>query len=85
MMANKKFTGPIKPTGRGLERMAWWVIGTRTEAERQELRAGTDFSLETDLCSPNSCLEPRPENPTLWAPVQRLVRRIPIIERNMML
>jgi hypothetical protein len=34
----KKFTWPI-PTGRSLERTAWWVSGTRTEAERQELRA----------------------------------------------
>jgi hypothetical protein len=56
--ANTELIGPI-PTGRGLERVAWWVIGTGTEAERQELRAGTDLSVQGDLSSPNSCLEPK--------------------------
>jgi hypothetical protein len=32
--------------------MAWWVIGTRAEAERQELRAGTGF------CCPGEFKQP---------------------------
>jgi hypothetical protein len=60
--ANTELIGPI-PTGRGLERVAWWVIGTWTEAERQELRAGTDLSVQGGLSSPNSCLEPETGKP----------------------
>jgi hypothetical protein len=44
--------------GRGLERVAWWVIGTRIEAERQELRAEPDSVVKVDPSGPNSCLEP---------------------------
>ena len=38
--------------------MAWWVIGTRTEAERQELRAEPDLVAQAAFSGPNSCLEP---------------------------
>jgi len=39
MSANTEFTRPITGESRYLIN-AWWVNGTRTEAERQELRAG---------------------------------------------
>jgi hypothetical protein len=48
---NTELTGPI-PTGRGLERVARWVIGTRTEAERQELRAGGGLVVQANLIRP---------------------------------
>jgi hypothetical protein len=61
-MPNTELIGPI-PTGRGLERVALWVIGTRTEAERQELRAEPDHVVRVDLSGPNSCLEPETGRP----------------------
>jgi hypothetical protein len=62
--SNIELIGPI-PTGRGLEQAAWWVTGTRTEAERQELRAEQSLVVQTDLCSPNSCLEPETGKPNV--------------------
>ena len=40
-MPNTEFTRPIAGESRCLIN-AWWVNGTGTEAERQELRAGED-------------------------------------------
>ena len=74
-MSNLEFIGPIKPTGGGLGTMAWWVIETETEAERQELRAGEMSYRPGQFFSARILAwSRRLERQTLWALVQRLVR-----------
>jgi hypothetical protein len=50
-MANIKFTRPITGESWCLDIM-WWVIGTRTEAERQELRAGKSSVVQANPIRP---------------------------------
>jgi hypothetical protein len=59
-----------------MERIAWWVIGTRTEAERQELSGNRHQGRQPTLVREFLTGAGRLENHTKWARYQRLVRPI---------
>ena len=77
-MAQHRGKPDHEPTGRRLEHEPWWVIGTETEAERQELSGGDHHYLQAK--SGRREFLPgagRPENHTSWARFHRFVRRFP--------
>jgi hypothetical protein len=70
---NTEFTRPITGESRCLDN-SWWVNGTGTEAERQELRAGVRSVIWGESYSARILAwSRRLERQTLWALVQRLV------------
>jgi hypothetical protein len=56
-----------------MERIAWWVIGTRTEAERQELSGEKYQDRQQTLVREFLTGAGRLENQKKWARFQRLV------------
>ena len=44
VLANIELNRTMNRRVGGMERTAWWVIGTRTEVERQELSGGTNLN-----------------------------------------
>ncbi len=74
IVANIELNRPIYRRDGEMERIAWWVNGTETEAERQELSGERYKGRQQTLVREFLTGAGRPENHTKWARFQRLVR-----------